>query len=240
MSQVIGKTLWFYGTNCHEETMHALSRVGALPDLVLLSQLIDGSKRLFECDILVIPGGFSFGDDQAAGRIAAIDLTYRLRDQLVEVVARRIPIICICNGFQIVVEMGLLPGDGEIGKPTAVLDHNLTARFEHWAEVSVFLHEPPGVNCVWTKGLDGLEIKMPAAHGQGRLVPFNGLESCNVIATYGPGAGDSTYIGDGGFSPNGSAIAGIGTDVIAGFMPHPERAGEAGLAIFEAGVNSVR
>ncbi|MFA6255122.1 MAG: phosphoribosylformylglycinamidine synthase subunit PurQ [Patescibacteria group bacterium] len=238
MSEPIAYTLWVPGVNCHVETIRALKRVGAKPELILLSQLLTGKRRLYECDVLTLPGGFGFGDDVAAGRILAVDLTLRLADQLYEVVERRIPVLGICNGFQDLVEMGLLPGDGEIGKPTAVLDYNLTARFEHWAEVPVVLHEPEGVECVWTDGLDGMEFKMPSAHGQGRLVAPNGPGSYHVIATYGPGLGDETYIGDGGCSPNGSAIAGIGTKYIAGLMPHQERTED--VAIFEAGVRSVR
>jgi phosphoribosylformylglycinamidine synthase len=200
---------------------------------------MDGTCRLDDCDILALAGGFAFGDDHAAGRVMAIDLTRRFGDQLRRVVEKHIPVIGICNGFQAQMETGLLPGDGEIGQPTAVLDHNVTARFEHWRFTPVVLHDPVDVGCVWTKGLDGAKIRLPSAHGQGFPVLPNGPDSYHVMATYGAYEGDSTYIGVGGSSPNGSKIAGLCTKYCAGLMPHPERS-EDGLVIFEAGVNSVR
>lgn len=236
MSKVIASVPWFPGTNCHKETMFALERVGAEPKLVLLNELIAGKYQLDECDLMVLVGGFSFGDYIAAGRIAANDLVVRFSDQMSRLIEKQIPILGICNGFQTLVEMGLLPGDGELGRPTAALDHNVSARFEHWGNIRVVLHEPEGVDCVWTKGLDGTTITMPVAHGQGRPVLPNGPGSYNVMATYGTYEGVAEYP----TSPNGSLIAGLCTDTIVGLMPHPERADEVGLAIFDAGVKSVR
>jgi phosphoribosylformylglycinamidine synthase subunit PurQ / glutaminase len=234
MSKIIASVLWFPGTNCHKETMRALKRVGAIPQLITIQELIDGMRRLDECDLLFNPGGFSNGDDLGAGRIAANDLVKRFGGQLLQVIAKRIPIGGVCNGMQVLVETGLL--GGELGKPQIAMDFNTSARFEHWSKTKITLHETKS-GCVWTKGLEGFCFEVPVAHGQGRPFFPQGLGNCEVMATYGddPSGSDQYPI-----SPNGSHIAGLGTELIMGMMPHPERAGEAGLAIFEAGVNSVK
>jgi len=216
----------FPGTNCHHEALYAFSRVGADARLILLNQLIKGTVRLDECDILNFAGGFSFGDDIAAGRIAAWIMQKSFPDQLENIKKKKILVLGQCNGFQIETEAGFLPG---------VLDFNLSARFEHWAKTRVIIHHDPKMNCPWTRGLDGLEIIMPSANCQGfPILDTNGHYA--VMATYGNYKGQAEYP----ISPNGSAIAGICNEHIAGLMPHPERAGKAGLAIFEAGVNAVK
>lgn len=233
--------LWFPGTNCHKEMARAFGAAGAASRIVLLSELVDGHTRLTDCDLLGLPGGFSFGDHFGSGRIAAFDLVRRFGDQLTAAREKRIPMLGVCNGFQILAAAGLLPGDGPIGEPTALLDANSSARFEHWSETTVVLHDAG--NCVWTRGLDGREVVMPVAHGEGRLVGPN-PERWRVMATYGTREGDASYPA----SPNGSAIAGIcnETGEICGLMPHPERridalhGGDDGLAIFQAGVAAVR
>ena len=234
--------LWFPGTNCHREMMRAFEVAGARTTLVLLNSLLEGKRRLTESDLIGIPGGFSFGDHFGAGRVAAYDLTQRLLDQLLELKSRRVPILGICNGFQILVAAGLLPGDGPVGTPTAVMDFNQTARFEHWYTTKVFLHQPARASCVWTDGLDGVLVRMPSAHGEGR--PYSSTPLSRVIGTYGSYEGNEEYPD----SPNGSAIAGIcdPSGAIAGFMPHPERridelrGGSDGNRIFYAGVRAVQ
>ncbi|TAK04971.1 phosphoribosylformylglycinamidine synthase [Patescibacteria group bacterium] len=231
--------LWFPGTNCHHEMARAFEKAGATVTIVLLRELIDGRRKLTDCDILGFPGGFSFGDHFGSGRVAAFDLVRRFGDQLAAARDKRIPMLGVCNGFQILVTAGLLPGDGGIGMPTALLDANHSARFEHWSETKVVLRDPG--NCVWTRGLGGREIVMPVAHGEGRLVGPH-PERWTVMATYATLEGDASYPA----SPNGSPIAGICNEEIAGLMPHPERridalhGGDGGLAIFKAGVGAVR
>jgi phosphoribosylformylglycinamidine synthase I len=233
--------LEFPGSNCHHESANAFHKAGAEPRIVLLSELRSGRCKLTEADLICFPGGFSFGDHFGAGRVAAFELVQNplLRDQLEAVRERRTPMIGICNGFQILVAAGLLPGDGPIGQPTTLLDLNLSARFEYWSEVEVVLHAP--TNSLWTTGLDGLTIKLPVAHGEGRLV---GSQTGQIIATYGSYQGEADYP----ISPNGSAIAGVCSDdgSVAGFMPHPERrtndlhGGSQGLQIFRNGVKAVK
>ncbi len=241
MSKPIVFVLWFPGTNCHKEMARAFERVGATATIVLIKELIDGRRTLTDCDILAFPGGFSFGDHFGSGRVAAFDLVRRFGDQLAAAREKRIPMLGVCNGFQILVAAGLLPGDGPIGEPTALLDVNISGRFEHWSETRVVLRDPG--DCLWTRGLDGLTVTMPVAHGEGRLVGPQ-PERWRVMATYGTAEGTADYP----TSPNGSPIAGIcdKTGEVCGLMPHPERridvlhGGEGGLAIFGNGVSAVR
>lgn len=233
--------LWFPGTNCHREMARAFEKAGASATVVLLRELIDGRRRLTDSDIIGFPGGFSFGDHFGSGRVAAFDLLSRFRNQLLDARERHVPMLGVCNGFQILVAAGLLPGDGRIGERTALLDHNRSARFEHWSETRVVLRDPG--TCLWTRGLDGREVVMPVAHGEGRLVGPH-PERWKVMATYGTPEGTADYPA----SPNGSPIAGIcdPTGEVCGLMPHPERridalhGGDDGLAIFQAGVAAVR
>lgn len=233
--------LWFPGTNCHHEMKRAFEMAGASVQIVLLQELIDGRRKLTDYAINGFPGGFSFGDHFGSGRVAAFDLVRRFGDQLRAAREKHVLMLGVCNGFQIEVAAGLLPGDGPIGTPTALLDANISANFEHWSETTVVLHDPG--NCVWTHELDGREVVMPVAHAEGRLVGPH-PERWRIMATYGTSEGTADYP----TSPNGSSIAGIcdPTGEVCGLMPHPERridalhGGDGGLAIFQAGVNAVR
>jgi phosphoribosylformylglycinamidine synthase len=232
--------LWTPGTNCHEEMVFAFSEAGAIAEIVTLNQL-SGNRSLCEGDLIGLPGGFSYGDHFGSGRVAALDFCLRFQDQLLEALERKIPMIGICNGFQILVAMGLLPGGGSVENPTAALDFNLRGNFEHWHDVKLVLYEPEGSDSVWTKGLAGQVISVPVGHGEGRLVTD---EPVRVIATYGTAGGDASYPA----SPNGCPVAGISdsSSLIMGMMPHPERrvddlhGGSGGLLIFQSGVNAVR
>lgn len=232
---------WWQGTNCHHETKHACERAGARAEIVLMSQLVGGQRKLYEADLVVLAGGFSLGDyGWGAGCGAAIDLVYRLGDQLQEARSRRIPMIGFCNGAQILAATGLVPGQGTIGHPTVIFDVNSGGQFEHWVETRVFLHEPQGAGNVWTKGLEGRMVRMTAAHREGRLVCADGTAAHTpIIGTYGNPEGESTYPR----SPSGSPIAGIGSidSLIAVFMPHVERMPyDDGIEIIRCGVRAVQ
>jgi phosphoribosylformylglycinamidine synthase I len=236
--------LYAPGTNCHFEMMDAFRLAGAEPSLRLLTDdLIRGKVKFADCDMIAIPGGFSFGDHIAAGRIFALDLVHRLRDGLLEARQKQILMIGVCNGFQVLVNTGLLPGTSEIGNPDGLLDRNRVAVFvSRW----VTLHAQAGSPCVWTKGLEGRSLRMPTAHGEGRLCVPDGFEDRNTVFRYGTLEGTEIYPDN----PNGSIEGRAGicdpTGRILGLMPHPERAiyhwlgCEDGLAVFKAGVEAVK
>ncbi len=201
------------GTNCDTELAHAFALAGAQPTTLHLSELIATPRTLNDFDILGFPGGFSYGDDIAAGRIFASRLHHHLDEPLRQAVRRGVPMIGICNGFQVLVKLGLLP-DPEVKTQTTTLADNDAGRFiDRWTDVAV----PDNTRCIWTQNLHDHEL--PIAHGEGRFVApdpvLDQLEAQGQIAL--------KYCDN----PNGSQrnIAGIcdPTGLIFGLMPHPER-----------------
>ncbi|MBI2459384.1 MAG: phosphoribosylformylglycinamidine synthase subunit PurQ [Parcubacteria group bacterium] len=128
----------------------------------------------------------------------------------------------------------------ELGKPTILMDLNESVKFEHWQNTKVVIHH--NSDCPWTKGLDGVEMLLPVAHGEGRPLSLNGQAIYNIAATYGTYEGKTKYP----VSPNGSHIAGVSNGLILGMMPHPERrvekrqGGADGLIIFKNGIKAVK
>ncbi len=153
------------GTNCDRELAHAFELAGAGTFSLHLNELIERPHLLEKADLIGFPGGFSYGDDIAAGRIYANRLRHHLTEPLKEAIRCNVPIIGICNGFQVLAKLGLLP-DPEAGRQTATLAENTGGRFiDKWVSLVVPEH---GV-CIWTKDIDKLDL--PIAHGEGRFVP---------------------------------------------------------------------
>ena len=215
------------GTNCDLETAHALELAGATSERVHVNRLLEAPNVLREYQLIAFPGGFSYGDDIAAGKIFANQIAGRLGDALKRCVEDGKPVIGICNGFQVLVKTDLLPGQlaGRCGQ-TCTLAHNDGGRFiDRWIRVA-----PRGSKCIWTRGLG--EMDLPIAHGEGKFVPSNpevrkALHDNDQIAlTYVNGeiSGDLSA-SDG--NPNGStdSIAGVcdSSGLVFGLMPHPER-----------------
>jgi len=203
------------GTNCDRELARAFALAGATTQTIHLHRLIEQPTLLERFDLIGLPGGFSYGDDIAAGRILANRLKHQLLGPLRDAVARGVPMIGICNGFQVLVKLGLLP-DPEAATQTATLADNACGRFvDRWVD----LRAEPGSVCIWTRGLDAFEL--PIAHGEGRFFAppqvHDTLEANGQVAL---------RYAEGG-NPNGSqrGIAGIcdPTGVVLGLMPHPER-----------------
>ena len=238
MSQAVTAILYAPGTNCHEETAAAIELAGGKTELVLLRDLLEGCSRLDRFQAAVIPGGFSYGDHLGAGRIFGTVLVSQLRDQLVEFLEARKPLLGVCNGFQVLAEAGILPGRAP-GKRGMALLENQTARFE---DRKIRLVVSPE-KCMWTDGLEGQMLEMPTAHGEGRplFCETGGSASARVVFRFSDGQGRPTMQYP--ENPNGAtgAVAGITdeTGLILGLMPHPERASlpvhysQDGLKIFK-------
>ena len=204
------------GTNCDGETAFAFERAGAVCEKLHVNRLLEKPALLDSYQMLAIPGGFSYGDDIAAGRIFANQIRHHLGDVMRKFVEAGKPIIGICNGFQVLVKTELLPGSlaGRNGQ-TCTLTHNDSGRFiDRWVNVA-----PRGQKCIWTAGLSPLEL--PIAHGEGKFIPAD--ESVRRALW----DNDQVSLVYDGENPNGStdAIAGVcdATGLVFGLMPHPER-----------------
>lgn len=222
------------GTNCDSETDTAFQLAGADTDLVHIQNLISRNTKLSDYQILAIPGGFSYGDDIAAGILLAVEMRHKLQDALDQFVADRKLIIGICNGFQVLVRTGLLPGlakeksgDYTGYAQTTTLAMNTSARFEcRWVNL-----DTQESDCVFTKGIK-THLYLPIAHAEGRFTApldvLEELESNNqVVFRYSNGSQTTSERTEYPYNPNGSDadIAGIcdNTGRIFGLMPHPER-----------------
>ena len=212
------------GTNCDPETANAFLKAGGNPELVHINQLRSGTRRLRSYQILAIPGGFSYGDDVASGKILAIELISFLHDELQEFVDAGKLVIGICNGFQVLVQSGLLPLN-TIRIRYATLEINDSGKFEcRWIK----LITEKGSPCIFTRGYDN-EIMLPVAHGEGSFFvdtkwPEIGENKNCVALRYSEGGQPADFYPA---NPNGSlySIAGVCDPFgrIFGLMPHPER-----------------
>lgn len=213
------------GTNCDRETAHALRLAGAEVVSCHVSQLAADPSQLDGVGVLALPGGFTYGDDIAAGRVLAVELARHLADALARHVDRGGVVIGICNGFQVLVKLGLLPGPFAAAEPAqqATLTDNDSDRFEsRWVRMISAGNSPllPA----------GETLEMPVAHREGKLVLPDGqraaLEAAGQVVLRYVGPGDEP---DPGYphNPNGSAgdVAGIcdAGGRVLGLMPHPER-----------------
>jgi phosphoribosylformylglycinamidine synthase I len=209
------------GTNCDVETAFAFEQAGSVVDLVHVNRLICRERKLADYQILVIPGGFTYGDDIAAGRVLANELKVKLGDDITRFFEAGRLILGICNGFQVLVKAGFLPEPGNGRQPGVTLTTNDSGKFEcRWVYLAVNEKSP----CVFTKGMGRMYI--PVAHGEGKFVAGPDiLPDINVVVRYADERGDIEV----GYpqNPNGSVdnIAGIcdSSGRIFALMPHPER-----------------
>jgi len=215
------------GVNCDVETAHAFALAGGECESIHVNRLLERPAELDRFSILAFPGGFSFGDDIAAGRILANLIRHHLSDALRRFIAAGKPVIGICNGFQVLIKTGLLPGGTDGGpRQTCTLAHNSHGRFiDRW----VHLRAEAGP-CVWTRGIDRLEL--PIAHGEGRFVAadesaIEALKARGQVALRYSTPDGAPAAGRFPDNPNGSTddIAGVcdPSGLVFGLMPHPER-----------------
>lgn len=213
------------GTNCDKETAFAFTKAGAKAELIHINDFVQGNKNLADYQILALPGGFSYGDDIASGKVFANELRCKLSEDLRKFVQDGKLIIGICNGFQILVKSGLLPGNADFQQETSLIINDSGKFEDRW----IYLKGQKTQKCVWTKNLPEV-IYLPVAHGEGKFIVkdkavLNRLKKNNqIVFKYCDAQGKP---GDYPDNPNGSLedISGICdvTGRVFGLMPHPER-----------------
>ncbi|MGD9130006.1 MAG: phosphoribosylformylglycinamidine synthase I [Candidatus Bathyarchaeota archaeon] len=221
------------GTNCDAETKHAFDELGARADVLHFNEIVKGGC-LLDYNALVFPGGFAYGDYVRAGAIWATGTLTKLRKELKQFVEEERPILGICNGFQVLVEAGLLPAfEGISDVPEAALATNILGYKCRWVHLR---HENSG-RCLFTQKIPKDRVlRMPIAHGEGRFLFLKEKENRYLEQLYDNDQLVFRYCtregeyADGEFpaNPNGAFhdIAGIcdPTGTVFGLMPHPERA----------------
>ncbi len=225
-----------YGTNCEMEMAHACRLAGSeVVDIVHVTELINGEKRLDDYHFLNLPGGFLDGDDLGAAKAGANRIQYarvsgkgeRLYDQILRFIQAKKLILGVCNGFQLMVKLGLIPNlEENDGHQEVTLTFNDSGRFEdRW----VYLRVNPNSPCLFTKGIKG--VYLPVRHGEGKFIPKDEvvqrqLKKREMIALQYSNETFHQPVMDYPFNPNGSmdAVAGIcdETGRLMGMMPHPE------------------
>jgi phosphoribosylformylglycinamidine synthase subunit PurQ / glutaminase len=212
------------GTNCDQETAYAFEQAGGVADVWHVNRLLDRPQMAQDYQILCVPGGFSYGDDVAAGRILGNLFQHHLRDAMLEFKAAGKLILGICNGFQVLIKSGVLLADDAQGTP-ATLCLNDSGRYEdRWVHLAA-----EGDKCVFLRGVDRIEL--PIAHAEGKFAARNQAELDRlaqagqlVLRYVNPtGAAEVPFPAN----PNGSQanVAGLcdETGRVLGLMPHPER-----------------
>lgn len=222
------------GTNCDEELFYAFGKFGGSPQYIHVNQLRLKDVKLGDFQVLALPGGFSYGDDIASGKVLAIELISFLKNELQNFVAKKGLILGVCNGFQTLVRTGLLPFNN-LGNMDATLNQNESGHFEcRWVKVKIERSK-----CVFLNQLssdtvsendDTVSLDIAVNHGEGKFYANDStlvkIENQNLVTF--------RYVDESGYptqtypaNPNGSlnAIAGIcdPTGRILGLMPHPEK-----------------
>jgi len=221
------------GTNCERETAFACEQAGfERVDIAPIWDIAAGEVRLGAHQLICLPGGFLDGDDLGAARAAAVRWKHarlpegeRLWDELLAFIGKGGLILGICNGFQLMVKLGLIPKIGGEYRQQATLCGNDSARFEdRWVTLGVNPKSP----CVFTRGLEKLEL--PVRHGEGKFIApeeiLAHIEDKNLAALYYLHPQTAKPTSEYPYNPNGSlgAIAGLCDESgrLFGLMPHPE------------------
>ena len=226
MTDVHVLVLTGYGLNCDYETAYAFELAGARAHRVHINALIDGQARLDDYHILVFGGGFGWGDDHGAGVIQAVRMKTHVGRNILEFIKNNNLVIGICNGFQALVNLGLLPGfDQDYQRRSVAITYNDCGNFrDQWVKLTI----NPDAPCIFTRGLENIEL--PIRHGEGKFYSDDqtiarlaaGRQVVMQYALPDGSPADQQFP----FNPNGSLhdIAGIcdPTGRIFGLMPHPE------------------
>ena len=226
-SKIKALVLTGFGLNCEKETAKVLEKSGAVSDIMHVNDIIENKEKLNEYKILAFIGGFAFGDHISGGKVLSIKLKYKLQDEFLKFIDKDNLIFGVCNGFQTLVKLGVLPGfKGEFGQQTITLAGNVNpGYYDNWVRLKMNPDSP----CVFTKGIDYIDV--PVRHGEGQFIPLNDkimdrLKANNQIAAQYVHPDTNELTMEFPFNPNGSveAIAAIcdETGRIFGIMPHPE------------------
>jgi len=216
-----------YGLNCEDESSYAWELAGAKPNFVHFNDLLAQPKRLHNYSVLMFIGGFSYGDHMTSGHVFALRARHRLSGDLEKFIAEGKLVMGICNGFQIIVKLGLLPGlKNEYFNQTLSIMQNDCGMFQnYWVDLRCESKSPS----VFTRGLT--RIQLPVRHGEGKVFTLDKnllerieAEGCVACRYADPETGEATQ--EYPHNPNGSlnAIAGLcdPTGRVFGMMPHPE------------------
>ncbi len=225
------------GTNRDADAAVALELAGADTEIVHINQLKAKEKKWGDYSLLVIPGGFSYADALGAGKLFALDLSNYFYDEVSKFIMANKPVIGICNGFQVLVKSGFLPGLNKTDGDSKLLYKNrkytLTNNKQERFECRFTDMIPQKSKCIWTKDLKG-NLTCPLAHGEGRFLAESQdavdelFDNGQVALVYSNGdkVNPKPAGGKYPFNPNGSVadIAGIcnSTGTVFGLMPHPE------------------
>lgn len=221
-----------FGINCEEEMAAAYRLAGGAPTIAHINEVFEGQVSIHDFDVLNFPGGFSFGDDLASGKVFSNKIKYKklpsgqvLLDEIKVFLKNGNYILGICNGFQMLVRMGLLPDTGRRLEPEASLARNNSGQFEdRW----VYCKVHPRTNTPFLKGIQ--QMALPVRHGEGKLLFLNERVQAAAQASHlncltychADGSKATTYPAN----PNGAALdcAGLtnATGQVFGLMPHPE------------------
>ncbi len=225
MAEVKAIVLRAAGINCDMETEYALELAGAEAQRVHINRIIENKSLLDEFQIIVFPGGFSYGDDVAAGKILANQIVHHLYEPIQKFIEEGKLVLGICNGFQVLVKTGILPGNNSANRHDEVtITYNDSGKFEdRW----VYLY-PQTEKCIFIE--PGRQIYLPIAHAEGKIVA---KDQATLDELKSEGHLAFKYVDEhgreGGYpvNPNGSAdsIASLtdATGRVLGLMPHPER-----------------
>lgn len=207
------------GINCERETALAFNHLGAKADIVHINDLLEKPELLKKYNAMAIPGGFSYGDELGSGKLLALKIKHGLMNEFNEFVAAKKPIVGICNGFQVLVKLGLL--NTSLEEKAVTLTQNVSGQFiDRWIDLKV----EENTKCRWINKNTLETLSLPIRHGEGNLTTreewksevLNNLETNgNIVLRYSEDVNGA--IGN---------IAGICSDdgLIFGLMPHPEAA----------------
>ncbi|OFZ45928.1 MAG: hypothetical protein A2381_19545 [Bdellovibrionales bacterium RIFOXYB1_FULL_37_110] len=205
------------GINCENETKLALVNANSDAQIVHINELLENPLMLRAVQGLALPGGFSFGDELGSGQVLSLKIKFKLKDHFEDFIYRGGAVIGICNGFQVLLKLGLLPDFKK--ERTISLDHNISGKFiNKW----VTLNKHPATICKWTTLLKDQLINLPIRHGEGRIV----LKKNDETVVYNTLLKNGQIVFQYNENVNGAYenIAGIcdPTGLILGLMPHPE------------------